>query len=252
VGVSTKLIIKITLHFMKRLISIFIGILIFNINFGQQLVKTESKGRQTWNYFNEKDSSILIEIVNRKDRIIETRRFKDTTLIVEHGEWIEYYSYPRIKSKKYFDNGFPSDVWTCYNKDGNLQNQKDFNFTVSYTKTSLKTENENQLLQVKDGMTAPVFLGDKNGFSEFIVTNINLDFYTFEKYNKTGKHIIMVTFMVEKDGLISHVETQNSGKKILEKDAVRIIRKSPKWKPAYQNGEPTRVSVTCPIIYVFP
>lgn len=60
--------------------------------------------------------------------------------------------------------------------------------------------------------------------------------------------IVVVKFVVGKDGVISMVETQGAKKGAgLEEEALRVVRKMPKWKPGRQNGEYVPVYFNLPI-----
>jgi hypothetical protein len=56
--------------------------------------------------------------------------------------------------------------------------------------------------------------------------------------NKNGR--VIVSFIVETDGTISSEKIENSLDKASDKEALRVIKLSPKWKPALQNGEKVR------------
>jgi len=56
------------------------------------------------------------------------------------------------------------------------------------------------------------------------------------RLNESGS--AYVTFVVEKDGAITDVEVKNKTlSEILQKEAIRVIKASPKWKPGIKNGE---------------
>lgn len=51
-----------------------------------------------------------------------------------------------------------------------------------------------------------------------------------------GKYTVIVSFIVDKEGNISDVQAENDPRYGTKEEAVRIIKKGPKWKPAVQNG----------------
>lgn len=55
---------------------------------------------------------------------------------------------------------------------------------------------------------------------------------------------VLVTFIVESNGIINDVKVVSSGHKLLDKEAIRVIKSMPKWMPGKQNGEPVRVKYT--------
>lgn len=60
---------------------------------------------------------------------------------------------------------------------------------------------------------------------------------------------VLVTFVVEKDGSITDVAVKKGivGGKVLEEEAVRVVKQMPKWKPGKQNGRLVRVLYTLPV-----
>lgn len=61
---------------------------------------------------------------------------------------------------------------------------------------------------------------------------------------------VNVTFMVEKDGKIGDVEISKSLDELLDQEAIRVIKASPKWKPAMVGGVPVRSYITIPVDFV--
>jgi periplasmic protein TonB len=59
---------------------------------------------------------------------------------------------------------------------------------------------------------------------------------------------VVVQFIVDKEGNVTNVEAV-SGPDELRSEAVRVIKKSGKWTPAIQNGNPVRSYKKQPIIF---
>ena len=55
---------------------------------------------------------------------------------------------------------------------------------------------------------------------------------------------VIVQCVIEKDGSISDIQIIKSLYPQLDKEAVRVVSKMPKWKPGLMNGQPVRVSNT--------
>ena len=58
---------------------------------------------------------------------------------------------------------------------------------------------------------------------------------------------VYVQFVIEKDGSITDVKVVRGVDSSLDKEAVRVVKSMPKWKPGKQRGKPVRVSFTLPI-----
>ena len=46
-----------------------------------------------------------------------------------------------------------------------------------------------------------------------------------------------MTFVIEKDGVVSHVRVVRSAHPLLDAEALRVISGMPKWKPAMSGGK---------------
>lgn len=58
---------------------------------------------------------------------------------------------------------------------------------------------------------------------------------------------VMVSFVVEPDGSISNVNIARGVDPNLDKEAMRVVSKMPKWKPGMQTGKPVRARFTLPV-----
>ncbi|MES2265769.1 MAG: energy transducer TonB [Bacteroidota bacterium] len=60
---------------------------------------------------------------------------------------------------------------------------------------------------------------------------------------------VVVTFIVEKDGSLSEAKVIRSVSEAADEEALRIIKKMPKWNPGIQNNNPVRVQYSMPITF---
>ena len=68
--------------------------------------------------------------------------------------------------------------------------------------------------------------------------------------NITGEGRATVSFTVEKDGSLSDIRVvRSSSYKELDDEAIRIIRKMPKWIPGKHRGKTVRVKYTIPVTF---
>ena len=59
---------------------------------------------------------------------------------------------------------------------------------------------------------------------------------------------VICQFVVNRDGSISNVEVVRSGgDPSLDKEAIRVIKSMPRWKPGKQRGKTVRVKYTVPV-----
>jgi protein TonB len=82
---------------------------------------------------------------------------------------------------------------------------------------------------------AAEFPGGLPAWSKYLERNLNRDL-PVENGAPPGKYTVIVSFIVSKTGDISEVAAENDPGYGTKAEAVRVIQKGPKWKPAVQNG----------------
>jgi protein TonB len=100
------------------------------------------------------------------------------------------------------------------------------------------------------------FPGGDAGWRNFLIDNLKLTKIgkklKFEKGQKRISETVIVKFIVSKDGSISEVTIENEDANPLFKaEAIRVIKDSPNWKPAIQNGRKVNAYRRQPITFVF-
>lgn len=61
---------------------------------------------------------------------------------------------------------------------------------------------------------------------------------------------VYVSFVVSKKGEVTDVKVARGVDPNLDKEAIRVVKAMPKWKPGKQRGKPVKVSYTVPINFV--
>ena len=91
----------------------------------------------------------------------------------------------------------------------------------------------------------PEFPGGTEALIKFLQDNVTYPQIAKEN-NIEGR--VLCQFVVEKDGTITDIQVVRSGGDAsLDKEAVRVLRLMPKWKPGKQQGKPVRVKYTVPV-----
>ncbi|SFG88238.1 energy transducer TonB [Pedobacter insulae] len=109
------------------------------------------------------------------------------------------------------------------------------------------TGNGNEIYSVAGVEAYPEFPGGMAAWSKFIQRNLKYP-YAAQENGIQGK--VFLSFVIEKDGSISDVNVIRGIGSGCDEEAVRVIKKSPKWKAGQQNNQPVRVRYTMPIGYV--
>ena len=90
----------------------------------------------------------------------------------------------------------------------------------------------------------PEFPGGQAAMMKWLSKNINYPPIAAEN-NIQGR--VMVSFVVEPNGSISNVKIVRGVDPNLDKEAMRVVGKMPKWKPGMQTGKPVRARFTLPV-----
>ena len=88
--------------------------------------------------------------------------------------------------------------------------------------------------------------GDSNQFSKWV--NSRLVYPEIAKENGVQGRVTL-QFTVEKDGTVTKVKVLRGVDPSLDKEAVRVVSMSPKWKPGKQRDRAVPVTYTFPVIF---
>lgn len=117
---------------------------------------------------------------------------------------------------------------------------------IKYTPAVVEEEEveEQQIFQVVEEM--PEFPGGMAECMKFLAKNIK--YPTIAQENGVQGRVI-VQFVVNKDGTIVDPVVVRSVDPYLDKEALRVIKAMPKWKPGKQRGKAVRVKYTVPVTF---
>jgi TonB family protein len=127
----------------------------------------------------------------------------------EDGNWNFYYPSGKIAAKEVYANG----KWIsmqCFNEDGST--------TVGKCEPEIDAD----------------FPGGNEAWQKYIVNGVARRIEAMSKDNAIGKAVVL--FIVDKDGKITEVRIDKSSGTALDKYAIDIIKKAPKWIPARQHN----------------
>jgi periplasmic protein TonB len=138
---------------------------------------------------------------------------------------------------------------------------------------TVKTENTNQVVQapveveksevVAPAAAAPVeedkvytkveieaeFPGGAGKWKKYLENNLS-GFNPADNGAQAGTYQVIVRFIVAKDGSVSDVVAETNYGSGMEEEAVKVIKRGPKWTPAQQNGSYVKAYRKQPITFV--
>ena len=135
------------------------------------------------------------------------------------------------------------------------------NKVLFYLKTDVKPDAESKAVAVPESTTnegsseddvvfvlvesMPEFPGGQQALFKYLSENVKYPVIAQEN-GIQGR--VICQFVVNKDGSIDDIEVVRSGgDPSLDKEAVRLIRSMPKWKPGRHKGKAVRVKYAVPV-----
>lgn len=105
---------------------------------------------------------------------------------------------------------------------------------------------DNGIHDMTDIQSYPEFEGGMKAWAKFIQRNLRYP-NAAQEVDAQGK--VYISFVVEKDGSVSNVTVLRGIGYGCDEEAVRVISKSPKWKPGKQNDQNVRVRYNMPLSF---
>lgn len=90
----------------------------------------------------------------------------------------------------------------------------------------------------------PVFPSGMDAFIKYLSKNVR---YPEAMRERGVEDKVIARFVVEVDGSISSIKILDGPGYGSSEEAIRVLKKSPKWQPGYNKGKPVRVQLTVPI-----
>ncbi|MBL7701924.1 MAG: energy transducer TonB [Ferruginibacter sp.] len=102
-----------------------------------------------------------------------------------------------------------------------------------------------------------VFPGGDEGWRQYLIKNLHperiADLVKFPRGKKVFKQTVIVKFIVSRDGTLWEVTAENYKEvdPYCAASAISVVKKSPNWIPAFQNGRKVNAYRRQPITFVF-
>jgi len=104
---------------------------------------------------------------------------------------------------------------------------------------------EDYIFQIVEDM--PEFAGGNTALYEYLQSNIR---YPVMAREAGIQGSVFVSFVVERDGSITHVEVVRGIGGGCDREAIRVVQSMPPWVPGEQRGQPVRVQFNLPVRFV--
>jgi|GEM_PF-626765 len=178
----------------------------------------------------------------RGGKVIHTCNFANNK---EDGSETFYYDDGSVQITGTYRQGEKDGQWMAYYPNGKLSGKaiyaKDHQASAEFF---LEDGRPNKAATVF--MKNAEFPGGASGFLQFLNENLK---YPKSAVKKEIQGTVIVVFMVTKDGKVADLLVVHSVDRRLDEEAVRVIRKAPRWEPAIQGGIPVDSYCKQPIVY---
>lgn len=116
---------------------------------------------------------------------------------------------------------------------------------VKLQPTTVNVDEDNPLnFQVVERL--PEFPGGMSAFVQWLTKNLKYPL-TAQRAKRQGT--VLVSFIINKDGSIADRKVVKSVSPELDREALRVLRLMPKWKPGEDHGKPCRTYFCIPIVF---
>ena len=161
------------------------------------------------------DTLKLVKYWDTEDKLYWEESLKNGEL---HGDFIVYWDNGIVKRKeKYLDGKFIEG--NCFNKKGKKIRYFEFE-------------------------KMPEYRGGMSKLYTYLTSKLK---YPEDARQLFIQGIVLVEFVIEKDGRVSNVQVKKTVFDSLDEEAVRVVSNMPKWKPGMSDNKPVRCYFHIPI-----
>jgi len=165
---------------------------------------------------------------------------------IEDGDFLFFHTNGQISHKGCYKNGELVGDWTIFNRAGKIIEIVNYDFDLNETDKPSHDNNDIDEMAEFVGKDFTIETEKVTDLREYLASEIVYPPKAY-KYDVQGK--VYVQFLINKDGSISNALVVRTLDKDLDKEAIRIIRNMPNWKPARKNGKPVPMAYTCPVVF---
>jgi len=167
------------------------------------------------------------------------KTYRDKDMTIEHGYFVYYDDKGRVDSSGNIFNGQKDQYWNYYTDSLTVYETAFYRHgQLVYNKDQNQLEEERKNPDTLIGFTRVEsearFKKGVDGWTKYLQKNITIP-KRFESLGRAGQ--VRVRFIVDKNGKVDDAQILVSLEYSADEEALRIIRNSPAWTPAMQNGK---------------
>jgi TonB family protein len=229
---------------------IFITIFFFHKVYAQDTLYF--KLSNPWNTVKDKNGKYIRKCIKENDyyhawdynstNVLVTESFYSDTNFTRKLLCHKYFNETKgfLEQSRCYQNGRLDGYFVSYNERGDTTDYDIYKNGDVIKSWSSQTQDATPTFIMNEEPAE--FPGGQKAWLEYIANNLK---YPDSLQNIKGQVLLRV--VISPKGTIETVEVIKSLHPLLDKEAIRIINKSPKWKPAKQNGKRVKMTITQPI-----
>lgn len=112
--------------------------------------------------------------------------------------------------------------------------------------TEQKGATAEQPLHFRVVQKIPEFPGGWSAYMQWLTNNLK---YPAAAKNEKKQGTVIVSFVINTDGTVTEVKLVQSASPVLDREALGVMRKMPKWKPGMDHDKVCRTMIAVPIVF---
>ncbi len=180
--------------------------------------------------------------------LVKLRTYSDANLTILQGSYLEYYPSGGLHILGKYINNIKEKEWYYYDDTGKAtltEIYKAGELIASKIPDTSKKKDSINGITYKDEREAE-FRGGKKEWIKYLQKNLKSEV----GLNSVKGGIVRVLFIVNTTGNTSNIYLKKSVEFVLDEEALRVIRNSPPWIPAFQNGKTLNAYRLQPITFI--
>jgi len=211
-----------------------------------------AKNIESATYFMHKeivnDTTYICRFYYKNGPLIQMETYRDTGLDLRHGRFAWYNRNGDLDSMGIYYYGKKDKRWEyAYGDSSNIRLMEEYDNGVLkksmnfLTRTVYwpdgKQESFDQQEQKIHSQAAAQFKDGMKGWINYLTRNLIPPQRFLQLAGERSGRTVIAGFEISKEGMVSEVFIVHSCEWSADMEAIRVIKKSPLWEPAMQNGE---------------
>jgi TonB family protein len=240
---------------MKKTVILLLLLSIYSVSHGSDTLyfhlsnpyKTEKSA--DGKYFRKaiftKDSGWFALDYNDSNRLVLRGYYTDTTFATRNFQHFYYGEKGGVHMIRSYKNGKPDGINAEFNDKGDTVWRQTF-AAGKLTSTWTRKDYEQKEITFSIVEQSAEFTGGPSRWGFYLNKNL---VYPKAAIKKEIEGIVHVLFVVGSDGEVSGVQIRKSIHPLLDEEAMRLIKSSPRWKPAMWDGIKVAQYLIQPVVF---